>query len=446
MMKTRKFLIPFSLTLLIVLLLGLAGYKLSERFVPPPSGERMERERGAAAAAPPAGEPRAERSVPARPNPEGDGARPQRESAAEGGDSRPAPGRADARDDRKLAEALAAGEDGEFARTIDSLAEKGRLSRDEAERLRKWKTKGEDSVTVTPIGVTEHGGEPVRRYKLTNGDGASLLVEMKKKEDGTWMVTGMKEADASAKDDPLTLVDNFMTAVRQGDVAAARGMIIGREVSPATLAGLCMLFEEDLYALRDRDPVRSMFAGEDNAGFLVYLQSRMDGKPAHIGFELRRTGENEWGVASVSLDALLASYEQSGRLESGVYFPIVKNPGGGDSIALFFAFNESALTPRSQRQLSIIAELLKATDRRLKISGHTDDVGSEGFNYKLSLRRAAAVRDALVRGGVDPSHIDIKGMGKTQPRRSVAGAANEKLMEEARGENRRAEIYLDFSE
>jgi OmpA-OmpF porin, OOP family len=49
------------------------------------------------------------------------------------------------------------------------------------------------------------------------------------------------------------------------------------------------------------------------------------------------------------------------------------------------------------------------------VTGHTDPIGSQAYNQKLSERRADAVRDYLVSKGVPKDKIETLGMGKTQP-------------------------------
>ena len=245
------------------------------------------------------------------------------------------------------------------------------------------------------------------------------------------------------------VVQAFVEAVQRGDTAAARGMIGGiiggAEVTDATIAGLCMVFEDGAYNLRAANPIRNTFENDSHSGYLVYVtpQQGNAAKPAHIGVELAKDGD-AWRITHVSLDSLLSSYEDRGTEESGHYFPLVKNPKGGDSLALFFAFDDAALTPRSLRQLEIVAQLLKESQRKLDISGHTDDVGTAEYNQKLSEQRAAAVRDALVSFGVDAAQITTRGMGMSQPRRTYSEQDSEEQIDTARGENRRAEIYLDF--
>jgi outer membrane protein OmpA-like peptidoglycan-associated protein len=85
------------------------------------------------------------------------------------------------------------------------------------------------------------------------------------------------------------------------------------------------------------------------------------------------------------------------------------------------------------------AELFQAlspqewTARRFIIAGHTDAVGSERLNSKLSRERANAVVELLVARGVNRSQLEVKGMGFTQP---IEG------LDRTDGRNRRVEIIL----
>ncbi len=256
---------------------------------------------------------------------------------------------------------------------------------------------------------------------------------------------GGKDQDATDASDSMQVAESFINAVRGGDMNRARATASGKQISDATIAGLCMVFEESGYKLRQSNPIRANFQNEGSAGYLIYLESTKEGKSALVGLELKHdAGKNAWHVSAVSLDSLLEAYEKSGGDEGGRYFPIVKNPQGGDSLALFFAFDDSQLTPRSLRQLGIVAGMLLNSERKLDISGHTDDVGGEGYNKKLSERRAQATKAALIGMGVKPEQITTKGLGKSQPRRTYVMSDDEQAIDNIRAENRRAEIYLDF--
>ncbi len=335
---------------------------------------------------------------------------------------------------------------------LDHMVERGQMTPEAAAALKEW------AKTHKVAGIEEVGssiapdGTKTTRYRITCTEGkGDMLLSIITSPDGTVRIAEAVETPSdrttiTAASDPLTVAEGFLAAVKKGDMMAARGMVTGHDVSDGTIAGLCMLFDEGEFALREDSPIRGTFSNADHAGYLVYLTDLTqpeDKRPRHIGLEMLRT-EGAWRVSAVALDALLSSYEEQGFAEGGRYFPIVKNPKGGDSLALFFAFNKYELTPRSLRQLRIVAELLKQSKCALNISGHTDDVGGETYNLKLSESRAAAVRDALVSFGVEPGQITTHGLGKSQPRRTYSDDDSEKEIDYIRGENRRAEIYLDF--
>lgn len=72
---------------------------------------------------------------------------------------------------------------------------------------------------------------------------------------------------------------------------------------------------------------------------------------------------------------------------------------------------------------------------RVRIEGHTDNVGREAANLKLSQRRADSVRDYLVKKGVDRARLESKGSGPTRP---IASNRTEK----GRSQNRRTEFHI----
>jgi OmpA-OmpF porin, OOP family len=79
--------------------------------------------------------------------------------------------------------------------------------------------------------------------------------------------------------------------------------------------------------------------------------------------------------------------------------------------------------------------------KRIRIEGHTCDLGSDEMNLALSQRRAAHARAALLQHGFDQSQIDAIGLGRSRPR--AAGDS-----EVARQRNRRVEFVIEreFSE
>ncbi|MBQ2380798.1 MAG: OmpA family protein, partial [Akkermansia sp.] len=329
------------------------------------------------------------------------------------------------------------------------LVERNNISPEAAATLLEW-GKNNKPGDIEEVGNSRGAnGERITRYRMKTTNGTEdMLIDVVTDRNEIVIIAAAKasasdKTDISAACDHLTVAEGFIESVRRGDMMKANSMITGTQVSPATVAGLCLLFEEGSFSLREEAPIRNTFYNDTFAGYLVYLISGKAPKPANIGLELALT-EPGWRVQAVSLDALLSIYEEAANEEGGRYFPIVKNPKGGDSLALFFGFNESDLTPRSLRQLQIVAELLKQTHGKLNISGHTDDVGSEAYNQALSVRRADAVKAALVGFGVAPEQITTHGLGKSQPRRTYKEDDSAQDIDTIRGENRRAEIYLDF--
>ncbi|MFO1433353.1 MAG: OmpA family protein [Candidatus Competibacteraceae bacterium] len=105
----------------------------------------------------------------------------------------------------------------------------------------------------------------------------------------------------------------------------------------------------------------------------------------------------------------------------------------------FFDFNKYNLKPAGMAKLDELAAKLQQLGPAVTavgVTGHTDSVGSEAYNLKLSQRRAQAVADYLVQRGVNPSIIQTRGMGKSNPIASNATPAG-------RAQNRRVEITVD---
>lgn len=103
---------------------------------------------------------------------------------------------------------------------------------------------------------------------------------------------------------------------------------------------------------------------------------------------------------------------------------------------LYFATNKTYVLPESEEALeSLTSFLLENPSVSILIVGHTDAVGSDEANMKLSLGRAKAVRTELIMRGIDAKRITYDGRGKTEP-----VATND--TEEGRQQNRRVEFEI----
>jgi OOP family OmpA-OmpF porin len=83
-----------------------------------------------------------------------------------------------------------------------------------------------------------------------------------------------------------------------------------------------------------------------------------------------------------------------------------------------FDFDKAVLKPEGKAAIDseIISKLNQVSKLELVlVTGHTDPIGTQQYNQKLSERRADAVRDYLVSKGVPRDKIETLGMGKTQP-------------------------------
>lgn len=103
---------------------------------------------------------------------------------------------------------------------------------------------------------------------------------------------------------------------------------------------------------------------------------------------------------------------------------------------VLFDFGKYTLRPGAREKLARVSGIiLTHPSLRIEVEGHTDSVGSDDFNQKLSEQRANAVREYLVSQAVPSSMVTAKGFGKSQP--VVSNDTNE-----GRQRNRRVELVV----
>lgn len=245
--------------------------------------------------------------------------------------------------------------------------------------------------------------------------------------------------------DPLNLADAFIQAVLKQDFEVALKWVDLEVVSETKIAALCILFEEGEYKMRQNKPLRAMFQRDDTVGYLAQIEAKDGTQAAQFTLNLRLDADTQnWRVFEINLDQLLADYAT--RIAEGdiYYSPLVKNPAGGETLALYFEFNEDAISPRTRRQLDIVVAILKNDPKKkITLSGHTDALGTKSYNDQLSANRADVVRDFLAAAGVSAEQIVTIAKGASQPRRpNVTETGEDNPL--GRRANRRTEIYLDF--
>jgi outer membrane protein OmpA-like peptidoglycan-associated protein len=103
---------------------------------------------------------------------------------------------------------------------------------------------------------------------------------------------------------------------------------------------------------------------------------------------------------------------------------------------ILFDFDSSALRTASRDTLREFAGVLaRYPEQSVSVAGHTDSVGSDSYNQRLSEQRAAAVKDFLVAQGVPRNRVAAYGYGETRPIASNQTAEGRQL-------NRRVQVYI----
>lgn len=116
-------------------------------------------------------------------------------------------------------------------------------------------------------------------------------------------------------------------------------------------------------------------------------------------------------------------------------------PAAGTKIvtldAPHFDFDRAELRPSGRATVDeAVAYLREHPDVRVAAEGHTDAIGSEAYNLRLSERRATTVRDYMIEQGIAPDRIVARGYGKARPI-----ADND--TPEGRAQNRRVDIVVE---
>jgi outer membrane protein OmpA-like peptidoglycan-associated protein len=106
--------------------------------------------------------------------------------------------------------------------------------------------------------------------------------------------------------------------------------------------------------------------------------------------------------------------------------------------AIYYMSGKDIIQKVSYPRLDIVVKVLKADPAlQISIEGHTDNIGNQVFNLKLSAKRAEAVKKYLIKKGIDASRIAAQGFGDAKPIAPNATPAG-------RAKNRRVELHLNY--
>lgn len=107
-----------------------------------------------------------------------------------------------------------------------------------------------------------------------------------------------------------------------------------------------------------------------------------------------------------------------------------------DPLKVGFETAKWNLSEVALQRIQNVADQLKVdSDTKLKIDGHCDERGSDAYNQVLSVKRANAVRDALVKMGIDKKRLTVEGFGR---KKLLVSGQSEKIY----SHNRRVEMIF----
>ena len=83
--------------------------------------------------------------------------------------------------------------------------------------------------------------------------------------------------------------------------------------------------------------------------------------------------------------------------------------------SIYFDFADYSIAGRMESNMNHNTELAGQTSSKIKIEGNCDEFGTDEYNYALGLKRAKAVKDAIVAQGIDANKIIMVSFGESKP-------------------------------
>lgn len=139
---------------------------------------------------------------------------------------------------------------------------------------------------------------------------------------------------------------------------------------------------------------------------------------------------------TISMDEsdMVTSWEEEGYInESG---ELLGNTSSDGFQSTYFGFDKYAISQEMYDVIEKNTQNAKKVSGNIKIEGNCDSYGSEEYNYALGLKRAKAVKDAMISQGIQESRIVLVSMGEANP---ACVSTNSKT---CMSKNRRADISI----
>lgn len=251
---------------------------------------------------------------------------------------------------------------------------------------------------------------------------------------GFGQMTGDSAGNSSTGQDPVQLGHEHCTLQRVGGVSAFPVLLNNQRVNLPAIHAQCKTDgnPNDFYVLDDAaNPAMLAFklAGGDTLQLIkieypptqqVAAGAGRGGQPGGLGAKGGGTAGAGGGGGGGGAQQIEQQLQRNEPVE--IY-------------GIYFDFGSDKIKPESEPVLQEIAQVMQRNPAwKLRVEGHTDNIGGDAYNMDLSQRRAAAVKQALVtRYGIAPERLDPAGFGATRPKES-----NDTLQGRAR--NRRVEL------
>ena len=272
----------------------------------------------------------------------------------------------------------------------------------------------------------------------TAGDAGGGAVSKSSQVGGADNDSVNESPDASGSVNKSSLRDLVNGSQQSGIVGGSTRSVTSQESDPVVLLSGTVLNQQT-----GKVPEDASVTYEDLSTGKVLGQAKPD--PATGKYKLVLPYGKNYGITAKAKGLIPASTNLDLSTMKGRYLelddrdlsmvPLVK--GNTATINnLFFDLGKATLKPESGPELKRILQVMTENKSLvIEISGHTDNTGSDEINDKLSLERANAVKENLLKGGIDTSRIRTKGYGKSKPKADNS-------TEEGRQINRRVEIEI----
>jgi OmpA-OmpF porin, OOP family len=183
----------------------------------------------------------------------------------------------------------------------------------------------------------------------------------------------------------------------------------GKEIaSPATLASVKKM--KQIYG--SRLCISTVLVGADAAGRKLLEQVYNESGACGV-----QTTADQIGTADGMADFVERVFFGIALAEKAIEKVAAPPMTDASLVTVLFDFDRSVIKPKYEKELARAADLLnKNPGLKIRIEGHTDSIGTEAYNKKLSERRASVIKGFLVgKSGIDEARIETVGYGKDKP-------------------------------